>query len=110
MASIHKENDLVALTAYVGDAKTLLAFDLMTEDARKGLAGFSIEVHPPGGADSYYVDNNLRLAPSPDHAQIAGESPVFQRECTHPQIPLGPCSRTGAPGWHSPPSAPTPTW
>jgi phosphatidylserine/phosphatidylglycerophosphate/cardiolipin synthase-like enzyme len=75
MASIHKENDLVALTAYVGDAKTLLAFDLMTEDARKGLAGFSIEVHPPGGADSYYVDNNLRLAESPDHAQVASESP-----------------------------------
>lgn len=63
-----------ALTAYRGDAKTLLAFDLTADSARSGLAGFTIEVRPPG-KHAYYVDNNLRLAPSPAHAQVAGESP-----------------------------------
>jgi hypothetical protein len=75
MPNIRKENDLMAFTAYRGDAKSLLAFDLKTDAARKGLGGFTIEVHPPGGADPYYIDNNLRLAESPAHAQVAGETP-----------------------------------
>jgi PLD-like domain len=74
MSMVQAKNDLIALTAYGGDAKTLLAFDLTADSARTGLGGFTIEVHPPG-TDPYYVDNNLRLAPSPAHAQIAGESP-----------------------------------
>jgi hypothetical protein len=75
MPHIRSENDPMAFTAYPGDAKSLLAFDLKTDAARKGLGGFSIEVHPPGAADPYYIDNNLRLAESPDHAQVAGEGP-----------------------------------
>jgi hypothetical protein len=74
MAKVRNQNALIVVTAYGGDAKSLLAFDLVTEAARKGLAGFSIQAHPPN-ADPYYIDNNLRLAPSPDHAQIAAESP-----------------------------------
>ena len=68
------KNNVIAVTAYGGDAKTLLAFDLTADSARTGLAGFTIEVHPPG-AVPYYLDNNLQLAPSPAHAQVAGESP-----------------------------------
>jgi hypothetical protein len=67
-------NELIAVNAFRGDAKTLLAFDLSTPTAQNQLAGFTIEVRPPGGA-SYYLENNLRLAPSQGHAQVAGESP-----------------------------------
>ena len=37
------------------------------------MAGFTIQVHPPG-TDPYYVHNNLRLAASPAHAQVASDS------------------------------------
>jgi len=67
-------NHLVTVSAYQGDAKTLLAFDLATDAARQRLAGFTIEVHPPRLAP-YYLDNNLRLAPSAVHAQLNSESP-----------------------------------
>ncbi|MDT5216755.1 MAG: hypothetical protein QOK18_4994 [Mycobacterium sp.] len=67
-------NHLITVNAFPGDAKTLLAFDLVTESARPRLAGFTIEVHAPGHT-AYFVDNNLRLAPSPDHAQLGAESP-----------------------------------
>ena len=74
MSATRNQNHLLAVTAYVGDAKTLLAFDLTDDSARTGLGGFTIEVHPPG-TEPYYVTNNLRLAPSPIHAVVAGESP-----------------------------------
>jgi hypothetical protein len=80
MTKIRNQNALIVVTAYGGDAKSLLAFDLVTEAARKGLAGFSIQTHPPN-TDPYYIDNNLRLPASPDHAQVAGESP-FSRHST----------------------------
>jgi hypothetical protein len=67
-------NHLISVNAFPGDAKTLLAFDLVTESARHRLAGFTIEVHPPGQSP-YYVDNTLRLAPSPQHAQRNAASP-----------------------------------
>ncbi|HME74108.1 MAG TPA: phospholipase D-like domain-containing protein [Mycobacterium sp.] len=67
-------SELIAVNAFRGDAKTLLAFDLSTPAARDQLAGFTIEVRPPS-ATSYYVENNLRLGPSQGHAQVAGESP-----------------------------------
>jgi hypothetical protein len=73
MTSVQAKNELISVTAYPGDAKTLLAFDLTADSARTGLAGFTIEVHPPG-VGAYYVANNLSLAPSPAHAQVAGES------------------------------------
>jgi PLD-like domain len=74
MTSVLAKNDLISVTAYPGDAKTLLAFDLTADSARTGLAGFTIEVHPPG-IDPYYVPNDLRLAlSSTAHAQVAGET------------------------------------
>jgi PLD-like domain len=74
MSVTRATNELIAVNAFRGDAKTLLAFDLSTPTAQNQLAGFTIEVQTPGAA-SYYVENNLRLAPSPGHAQVAGESP-----------------------------------
>lgn len=74
MTTLRATNALIAVNAFRGDAKTLLAFDLTTDTARTGLAGFTIEVRPPGAA-SYYVDNNLRLQAAPQHAQVADQSP-----------------------------------
>jgi hypothetical protein len=74
MAVVRANNGVIAVSAYGGDAKTLLAFDLVDDSARNGLAGFTIEVHPPG-VDPYFVDNNLRLQADPAHAQVPGESP-----------------------------------
>ncbi|MEV0670522.1 phospholipase D-like domain-containing protein [Mycobacterium sp. NPDC050441] len=74
MSTVRASNAVLAVNAFCGDAKTLLAFDLSSDSARTGLAGFTVEVHPPG-VQPYYVDNNLRLAASPDHAQVAGVSP-----------------------------------
>ncbi|WP_428338675.1 phospholipase D-like domain-containing protein [Mycobacterium sp.] len=74
MSVVRANNTVVEVSAYGGDAKTLLAFDLVADSARTGLAGFTIQVHPPG-SDFYFVDNNLRLAESSAHAQVAGETP-----------------------------------
>lgn len=35
-------NAVMSVAAHRGDAKTLLAFDILTENARRGLAGFTI--------------------------------------------------------------------
>ncbi|MDH6242646.1 phospholipase D-like domain-containing protein [Mycobacterium sp. OTB74] len=74
MSPVRATSDLIAVNAFRGDAKTLLAFDMTTDAARTGLAGFTIEVQPPGVAP-YFVDNNLRLAPDPKHAQVADQTP-----------------------------------
>ncbi|MBX8688776.1 hypothetical protein GO011_15175, partial [Mycobacterium sp. 20091114027_K0903767] len=63
MSIVRASNAVLAVNAFRGDAKTLLAFDLVADSARTGLAGFTVEVQPPQVA-SYYVDNNLRLAES----------------------------------------------
>ncbi len=63
------------LVAHRGDAKTLLAFDLSTEAARDGLAGFTIQVTPPG-KPAYFLQNNLRFEHPGDHAQDPKE-PAF---------------------------------
>ncbi|WP_202918068.1 phospholipase D-like domain-containing protein [Mycolicibacterium sp. CBMA 295] len=75
MSTVRASNAVLAVNAFGGDAKTLLAFDLLADSARTGLAGFTVEVHPPQ-VPPYYVDNNLQLAASPDHAQVAGQSPL----------------------------------
>lgn len=58
----------VSLTAYKGDAKTLLAFDISTEKGREGLAGFTVQIKPPTG-EPYYLQNDLRFEHPGDHAQ-----------------------------------------
>ena len=59
------------VTAYQGDAKTMLAFDLPKSKAA-GLAGFSIKVQPHG-KPSYYLLNKLLLPANPKNAVVAGE-------------------------------------
>lgn len=61
----------LTLTAYRGDAKTLLAFNLPQEQTTR-LAGFTIECQPQGQA-SYYLHNALRFEHPDIHAQDASE-------------------------------------
>jgi PLD-like domain len=61
------------VVAYRGDAKTLLAFDLSQQQA-KNLAGFTIQVRPPG-IPAYYLHNTLRFRNPAAHAQVLSESP-----------------------------------
>jgi phosphatidylserine/phosphatidylglycerophosphate/cardiolipin synthase-like enzyme len=65
-----------ALTAaaYVGDGKTLLAFNLSKRRARN-LAGFTIECRPHGRRP-YYLQNTLRFEQPGRHAQDASEPPT----------------------------------
>jgi hypothetical protein len=73
VAIIRKRNATISVSAYRGDAKTLLAFDVLTKAARENLAGFTIQVMPPGKAP-YYLQNNLRYEKPGNHAQDPKES------------------------------------
>lgn len=72
MNTIRATNGDFALTAYRGDAKTLLAFDFDTEAAPPDLAGFTVRVKPPN-LPAYFLRNNLCFADPARHAQDAGE-------------------------------------
>ena len=74
MLKITSNTGPLSVTAWRGDAKTLLAFDLKTPESRRGLAGFSIHVQPPLG-DGYYLWNDLAFEKPAIHAQVAGEPP-----------------------------------
>src|SRR5436190_14700002 len=67
MASVSASKGKFSVRAHQGDAKTLLAFDLDKVGARK-LAGFTIQVEPPGQAP-YFLLNNLQFKTPADHAQ-----------------------------------------
>ncbi len=56
-----------SLTAYRGDVKTLLAFNLAEKDAQD-LAGFTIQCKPDG-QDPYYVHNQLQFENASGHSQ-----------------------------------------
>jgi hypothetical protein len=60
-------NGTLKVTAYRGDAKTLVAFDLPKAAARR-LAGFTIAVKA-GRAAPYYLLNQLQFKTPADHAQ-----------------------------------------
>ena len=55
--------------------RLLLAFNLDRGNTRTNLAGFTIQVTPPGG-QPYYLHNNLRFETPADHAQDPKE-PAF---------------------------------
>ena len=59
MAVIRKSKGAFDFAAYIGDAKTLLAFNL-TKAAAKNLAGFTIQ-YTPDGLPSHYIFNTLRM-------------------------------------------------
>lgn len=73
MASVSKSKGKLSVTAYAGDAKTLLAFNL-TKAGIANLAGFTIQCEPPGVAP-YFIFNELQFKTPSDHAQVATEPP-----------------------------------
>lgn len=73
MGSVTKTKGDLTVTAYVGDQKTLLAFDL-SKGATSRLAGFTILVAPPG-VKPYYILNELQFETPSDHAQDATVPP-----------------------------------
>jgi hypothetical protein len=74
MSLIRERVGATTVRAYRGDFKTLLAFDIGTDEARQGLAGFTIQVTPPNGP-SYYLLNDLQFEFPGDHAQDRDELP-----------------------------------
>jgi phosphatidylserine/phosphatidylglycerophosphate/cardiolipin synthase-like enzyme len=64
----------LSVTAYAGDAKTLLAFNFSDKKSAKDLAGFTIQVQPDG-QPPYYIQNTLQFEKPDDHAQDAKEPP-----------------------------------
>lgn len=73
MTVVQARNGAMSVNAFRGDRKTLLAFNL-DAGAEKNLAGFTIQVQPPG-VEPYYVFNNLRFESPEKHAQDPDESP-----------------------------------
>src|ERR1700722_16700151 len=67
-------HDSFSVKAYVGDFKTLLAFNFSDPSKAKNLAGFTIQCQPPVGP-SYYLWNTLKFEKPAQHAQITSEVP-----------------------------------
>jgi hypothetical protein len=60
--------------AYIGDNKTLLAFNFSDPAKAKSLAGFTIQCQPPG-KPGFFLLNELQFENPSKHAQVAGEKP-----------------------------------
>src|SRR5215475_9599467 len=75
MSSISESNHSFSVKAYVGDKKTLLAFNFQSVDNAKNLAGFTIFCQPPGQVAGYFLQNNLRFEDPGKHRQVANEPP-----------------------------------
>jgi phosphatidylserine/phosphatidylglycerophosphate/cardiolipin synthase-like enzyme len=68
---VTKQTPDLTVRGYVGDAKTLLAFNLPKAKAAN-LAGFTVECRPDG-QPPYYLFNTLRFEHPERHAQVASE-------------------------------------
>jgi hypothetical protein len=75
MAFVAASNHSFSVKAYVGDKKTLLAFNFLDRDSAKNLAGFTIFCQPPGGVAGYFLMNQLQFEDPGKHRQVAGEKP-----------------------------------
>jgi hypothetical protein len=75
MAFVSGNKNAFLVKAYIGDNKTLLAFNFSSPDSARNLAGFSIQCQPPGGVAAYYLLNELRFEDPTKHAQVSGEEP-----------------------------------
>lgn len=75
MAFVGESNQSFSVKAYVGDKKTLLAFNFQSKDSAKNLAGFTIFCQPPGQVPGYFLLNTLQFEDPTKHSQVAGEKP-----------------------------------
>jgi hypothetical protein len=90
MSFVTASKNSFSVKAYVGDEKTLLAFNFSSVDSAKKLAGFTIFCQPPGQLPGYYLQNTLQFEDPSKHAQVAGEpatstanAPVQKYRWTH---------------------------
>jgi hypothetical protein len=97
MTNATAKNNTMSLAAYRGDAKTLIAFDILSKAARNSLAGFTVQITPPG-KQPYYLQNDLRFEHPDNHAQEPAGVPVFIDQCTDPQIQMGAYPRIDSSG------------
>jgi phosphatidylserine/phosphatidylglycerophosphate/cardiolipin synthase-like enzyme len=74
MTKIREVNGSLIVSAYRGDAKILLAFNITEPSDRERLAGFTIQVKPDDGP-TYYLWNKLQFEHPEKHAQVASEPP-----------------------------------
>lgn len=88
MTSVSNQQGKFSVTAYMGDAKTLLAFNL-NKAGSKNLAGFTIACAPEG-QPFYYLHNKLQFETPADHAQDLKEpanssinAPIHKFRWTH---------------------------
>jgi hypothetical protein len=58
----------LSVTAYQGDTKTLLAFNLSDKKSVTNLAGFTIQCQPKG-QDAFFIQNQLQFQTPGNHAQ-----------------------------------------
>jgi len=70
MAVVTATKGSFTVKAYVGDNKTLLAFNFVSQASAKNLAGFTIACQPPG-QPSYYLFNDLQFQTPSNHAQVS---------------------------------------
>lgn len=75
MASRISTSSFMTVRAYVGDCKTLLAFNFTDPSSTTNLAGFTIQAKPDGRA-AYFLYNTLQFEKPGAHAQVAGEAPT----------------------------------
>jgi hypothetical protein len=75
MSFVNATKNSFSVKAYVGDEKTLLAFNFLTKDKATNLAGFTIFCQPPGQVPGYFLLNKLQFEDPSKHKQVAGEKP-----------------------------------
>ena len=70
MSFVPASKNAFSVKAYVGDKKTLLAFNFSSQDNAKKLAGFTVFCQPPGQVPGYYLQNNLQFEDPSKHKQV----------------------------------------
>jgi hypothetical protein len=75
MSFVTASKNAFSVKAYVGDWKTLLAFNFSSQENAKNLAGFTVYCQPPGQVPGYYLENDLQFEDPSNHNQVAGEKP-----------------------------------
>jgi hypothetical protein len=74
VASTSKSKNGFSVTAYQGDFKTLLAFNLASKAGAKNLAGFTVQTQPKGKT-AYFLFNSYQFETPSQHTQVATEPP-----------------------------------
>jgi hypothetical protein len=92
-----KTKGFMSPRAYVGDTKTLLAFNLLDKTRAKDLAGFTIECRS-SGQPPYFLHNTLQFRTPGDHAQDTTEPANSSINAPFSQVSLAPRTWLGASG------------